>query len=418
MTKLLPITVTLFSIFMLRLWGVETNRVDFKDSIHQYFEKEPQDPFSVFKRKIESGQVKLNYNSEKKYLLSLLQALSISPHSQLLVYSTTSLQLSRISPSNPRAIYFADDIYIGYVPGGQIEVIGIDPQLGAITHIFNLPRSDDSRHPAIYRSKRCMNCHASQDIGGAPGLLVGSVIPGPGGGSIDAFRKKVSGHGVPFEERFGGWHITGEHPFMKTWANQTGEMQNGNILKIPNPPGKYCNWDNYLTQKSDLIPHLLLEHQVGFTNRCMTAIYKFRQLEALNIDREDKIKNFIEDQTNIILSYILLKDEALLPVNQINSKTQYVLDFENINKTNLSSIHLRKLDLKSRLFNLRCSYMLFSNSFKGLPLKIKEHIFKKLHFVLSCNQDEIPLSFSYLDHDERMKIKQILSASLKGFPQT
>ena len=32
-------------------------------------------------------------------------------------------------PQNPRAIYFSDDIYLGYVPGGQIEVIGIDPKL-------------------------------------------------------------------------------------------------------------------------------------------------------------------------------------------------------------------------------------------------------------------------------------------------
>ena len=185
---------------------------------------------------MESGIIELNFESEKKYLLSLLDELAISPHSQLLVYSTTSLQLSRISPSNPRAIYFTDDIYLGYVPGGQIEIIGIDPQLGAIPYIFNLPKENDFKHPTIHRSKRCMNCHASPDIGGAPGLLIGSVVPGPGGGSIDAFRKKISGHGVPYEERFGGWHITGQHPFIKTWANQTGEMRDGNINQNTQSP--------------------------------------------------------------------------------------------------------------------------------------------------------------------------------------
>ena len=76
----------------------------------------------------------------KDYLNWLLNKLYISKHSQLLVYSTTSLQLSRISPYNPRAIYFSDDLYLGYVPGGQIEVIGIDPQLGAIPYILIYPQ--------------------------------------------------------------------------------------------------------------------------------------------------------------------------------------------------------------------------------------------------------------------------------------
>ena len=31
----------------------------------------------------------------------------------MLVFSTTSLQLSLISPSNPRALYFGEDMYLG-----------------------------------------------------------------------------------------------------------------------------------------------------------------------------------------------------------------------------------------------------------------------------------------------------------------
>ena len=151
---------------------------------------------------------------------------------------------------------------MGYVPGGQIEIIGIDPQLGAIPYIFNLPKAQDTTHPKIYRSKRCMNCHASKDMGGAPGLLIGSVIPGSGGGTIDAFRRNIIGHNIPFAKRFGGWHITGENPFPQSWANQTGMMKSGQIHKIFNPPGKYFTWDNYPVQGSSLIPHLLLEHHL------------------------------------------------------------------------------------------------------------------------------------------------------------
>ena len=402
------------------IFSSEPRKIDFEDSIHQYFETTPNDPFSLFKKKVENGDVKLNYNSEKKYLFSLLQELSISPHSQLLVYSTTSLQLSRISPSNPRAIYFSDDIYLGYVPGGQIEIIGVDPTLGAITYIFNLPRSESTRHPTIYRSKRCMNCHASQDIGGAPGLLISSVVPGQGGGSIDSFRKTIPGHGVAFGTRFGGWHITGKHPFNKTWANQIGGMKEGNIFKIENPPGKYFSWDKYLTESSDIIPNLLLEHQIGFINRCITITYKFRELLSSNEKTIDKknIDDFIQKETNSLLNYILFKDEIPLPKNQINLKTQYVSDFESRSIRGTKKANLRKLEITTRLLKLRCSYMIYSNSFKGLPLEFKDYIIEKLHFILSCEESKIPVQYSYLEIEEREKIKQILSATLKGFPQT
>ena len=216
------------------------------------------------------------------------------------------------------------------------------------------------------------------------------------------------------KKRFGGWHITGRHPFVETWANQIGEMRDGNILKIPNPPGKYFTWDKYLTEKSDLIPHLLLEHQIGFTNRCIAITYKFRELKILN--RDSININLIEEETQSLLSYILFKNEALLPENKINSETQYVLDFENSSTRNQKGKDLRKLNLKTRLFNLRCSYMIFSNSFSGLPSVIKDCLINKLHLILSCDQKKIPPAFSYLGNDERKIIKQILSTSLPGFP--
>ena len=38
----------------------------------------------------------------------------------MLVFSKTSMQRQRISPGAPRAIYFSDDLYIGYCQAGQI----------------------------------------------------------------------------------------------------------------------------------------------------------------------------------------------------------------------------------------------------------------------------------------------------------
>ena len=114
--------------------------VSFRADVHQYLEKEPRDPFTLLKAELESGNLFYEHEDPHSYLESLLQRLKISKYSQQLVFSTTSLQLSRISPRTPRAIYFNEDLYLGYVAGGQIEVIGIDPEIGAIPYIFHPPR--------------------------------------------------------------------------------------------------------------------------------------------------------------------------------------------------------------------------------------------------------------------------------------
>ncbi|MBT3668082.1 MAG: hypothetical protein HN548_11450 [Opitutae bacterium] len=398
------------------VYGTKDALINFRDPVHSYQNKPPQDPFSKFFKNLENGNITLNFNSEKEYLLSLFKELEISPYSQLLVYSTTSLQLSRISPSNPRAIYFGDDIYLGYVPGGQIEIIGIDPELGAIPYIFNIPRKNDLKHPSIYRSKRCMNCHASQETKGAPGLLLSSVIPGPGGGSIDAFRRGEFGHAVSYEKRFGGWHITGMNPFTNSWANHTGIMQDGEIKKINNPPGKYFSWDKYPIGQSDALPHLVLEHQVGFTNLCISISYKFREIKSLDEQpKSEEYKEIIENETNSLLFYVLFKNEAKLPRNKMRIDSPFAKDFKNSVKPTNQAMLLREFDLEDRIFQLRCSYMIFSNSFEGLPVQIKNQFLKKLRYILSCERKNLPKEYSYLDCEERHKINSILLDSLSGY---
>ena len=111
----------------------------FRAEVHRYLEKEPKDPFSLIKDELEAGKLSYDHEEPLGYLDALLGKLRISKYSQQLVFSTTSLQLSKISPRNPRAIYFNEDLYLGYVPGGEIEVIGIDPEMGAIPYIFSPP---------------------------------------------------------------------------------------------------------------------------------------------------------------------------------------------------------------------------------------------------------------------------------------
>jgi len=76
---------------------------------------------------MDRDDVRLHYGTSHGYLESLLGALNISRSSQVLVFSKTSLQTDVISPQTPRAIYFNDDTYIGWIPNsGLLEIVTMD----------------------------------------------------------------------------------------------------------------------------------------------------------------------------------------------------------------------------------------------------------------------------------------------------
>ena len=140
--------------------AAETSYRDIDAPPHLYRQRTPADRFTRMKDDLESGRIALDRSSEKAFIVSLLRVLEVPVSSQMLVFSTTSLQLRFISPSNPRALFFSDDVYVGFIPGGRIEVVSLDPELGAIFSIFDIPR--DTQPLRIERSERCMNCHAAE----------------------------------------------------------------------------------------------------------------------------------------------------------------------------------------------------------------------------------------------------------------
>src|SRR6185503_10185452 len=91
------------------------------------------DPIAQLETKIKNGEAKLAPERTRGYLAPLLKALNISASSQMLVFSKTSFQRQHIWPDSPRALYFNDDVYIGWVKGGEVvEIASMDPQKGTI----------------------------------------------------------------------------------------------------------------------------------------------------------------------------------------------------------------------------------------------------------------------------------------------
>lgn len=381
---------------------------------HSYFQRTPTDRFTRIKAALEAGRISLDRSGEKAFLQSLLRELEIPASSQMLVFSTTSLQLSLINPANPRALFFNEDTYLGFIPGGRIEVLALDPELGSIFYIFDVPRSATS--PVVAeRATRCMNCHAGSDTGHVPGLVIKSVAPGPTGGSLDSFRRGQSGHGIPLDQRFGGWYVTGMGGLTNHWGNLIGELSDGVLSRIPNPPGTRFSFDRYPVATSDILPQLLHEHQAGFVNRVVEATYRTRtHLYNDHGELTPEHQAEVEEQARRITRYLLFTDEVPLPEGGIEGDAKFKADFLR-NRRPVDGAALKDLDLKTRLFRYRCSYMVYSPVFSGLPPPLKERVYRQLGDALDTTRTE-----ETADHPlpvaEKRVVRRILRETLSDLP--
>ncbi|MBM3850606.1 MAG: hypothetical protein FJ396_10575 [Verrucomicrobia bacterium] len=354
---------------------------DLEAEPHRYFQRTPRDRFSRLIPDLAEGRLPLDRSSERALVRSLLRALDIPESSQLLVFSNTSLQLSLIHPGNPRALYFSDELYLGHVPGGKIEVATLDPDLGAVFYLFDLPR--EGSRVSVERARRCMNCHANEDTMEVPGLSVKSVAPGPEGGSLDTFRAGLSGHAVPLSERLGGWYVTGTGGFDGHWGNRMGRLFQGELGATPLEPGRRFSLDRYPVATSDFLAHLLHEHQVGGVNRLVRAQYRWREVRhrhggylplASPADLEAELADLV--------GYLLFAGEVPLPAGGIAGDPAFREAFAR-NRREVEGRSLKDFDLRTRLMRHRCSYLVHTPFFDGLDPALRHRILGDLDRALA-----------------------------------
>ena len=385
---------------------------DFTKPPHDYWTRPVTDRFSLLKEDLASGKIALDRTSEKAFVVSLLRVLKVPLTSQMLVFSATSLQLSLISTRSPRALYFSDDLYVGWVPGGKVEIVSLDPVLGAIYYIFDIPRgSAVNANLRVERSDRCMNCHGAADSGWVPGLVLSSVIPGPNGGSLIGYRQEVLGHGVPLSERMGGWLVTGTGTWKGHRGNVTGKLYAGKLTTTPLPFGETFDVNRYPVATSDVLAHLLHEHQAGFITVALEAGYRARAAlheggGKVPAAREAELDRAAE----ALVRYLLFTDEARLPQGGVVGDAGLREDFAAPRLADAAGRSLRDLDLKTHLLKYRCSYMIYSTVFSGLVPEMKSRVLHRLNMALRVGtRDELSRMFTGA---EKEAILSILAATL------
>lgn len=412
----MTVRLVTFSLFCVAasVLALET-QVTFREAPHKYLEYQPDDRFSRLQKQIEKGEVMLDTTDDKSFLTSILKALDIPISSQLLVFSASSLQSEIINPRNPRALYFNEDTYVGFVPGGKVEIIAMDPEMGAMFYIFEKLRPGGSP-PPMMRSDKCFNCHAGNATRRVPGLIAESLLPMLSGASLETYRRDEQGHQIPLEKRFGGWHLTGQHHLKDNLANMMGRTSaSRGFEKTRIEPGQMSDLNLHLLPTSDILPHLVHEHQLGFENRIFHAAYVMRQLLADGRGSLPmKAKPEMEELAEELARYILFVDEAKLPQQGIEGDADFIREFQRNKKPVKAGPSLKDLDLKNRIFKYRCSYMLYTDSWQKLPSILRERVYFKMAEGLR-DQNPNP-AYAHLPPEEKRAIRLILKETLPGLP--
>ena len=335
------------------------------------YAKEPvTDRIVALQQRISSGQVKLEFDGAHGYLRAVLHALDVPVSSQVLVFSKTSFQAPKIAPRTPRALYFNDDMSIGWVPGGDVvEIAAVDPRQGVIFYTLD---QEKTAKPSIDRRGECLQCHASGGTLGVPGLVVRSVFPERSGMPLFHAGGFVTDHRSPLAERWGGWYVTGTHGTARHMGNVTADdKDHPDILdrergaNVTDLAGRF-DTGAYMSPSSDIVALMVLEHQTRMTNLLTRVGWEARlathDQRAINqalgepIDRMgESATRRINNAVESMLKYMLFTDEAKLEA-PVKGNTGFAGEFAARGPRDHAGRSLRDFDLERRLFRYPLSF--------------------------------------------------------------
>lgn len=357
----------------------------------------------------------------------VLAELKVPEESQVMVFSKTSKQIGLIHPGNPRAVYFSPDAYVGYVPGGSIEVAVTDAVLGPVFYLVDA-QDVGGRGDWASRDNTCLQCHGTSRTELVPGVLVRSVFPNDDGHPILAAGTYLTTQSSPIKERWGGWYVTGQHGEFRHMGNSLAEeFENGGGADFDYEAGanresldRSINTAHYLRATSDIVALMVLEHQCQLHNLLTRCGMEYRRLVHLqkaidpeaDLGREDGMAaRSLRDSADEILRYMLFCDEVDLG-DGMEGDPAFVERFEADAVNSAEGDSLRELRLYGRLFKNRCSYMIHSTAFDSLPDPLRDAVLKGLWKALEGNEE----GFAHLGQSERERIRTIVAETVPRLP--
>jgi hypothetical protein len=358
--------------------------------------QEQADPIATLIQQIKQGR-KLPFHPKRGYLDALLKELNVSRTSQTLVFSKSSLQSDYISPGTPRAIYFNQEVYVGWIPGAPlIEIMSVDPMRGV--QFYTLPNHAAEGPSFKTESSECFRCHGGRGGNRPAALFVQSSETAPSGYPRVFSRTLLVGPSTPLKERWGGWYVSGTHGKQRHRGNElsigTDEKHYTDVDKGANVTDlrRYFDVNLYLTPHSDIAALMVMEHQMDVQNILSNTLIQTNRIVARN-GPESEILDACED----LIQALLCVGEAPLsgPITGTSLFASY-----------FTATPLGRLDLQTRLFQFPLSPMIGSRSFASLHPSVRGIIFKQLRSILAAKSPEP--AYRHLTPELRLGISEIL----------
>jgi hypothetical protein len=402
---------------------------DFDKEPIRYGQAPADNPVERLQQRLKAGKARLTHEKGFGYLRGVLRELAVPPSSQMLVFSKTSLQRHRIRPRTPRAVYFSDDVYVGYCRHGDVmELAAADPQLGVV--FYTLDQAADKKPAFRRRGETCLLCHGSSRNQGFPGLLVRSVFPDAAGLPILSGGTRQIDHTSPLKDRWGGWYVTGTSGRQEHLGNliirtrEVPERVDNAAGRNVTDLGKRIERSAYLSGHSDIVALMVLEHQAEAHNRLVRANFETRLAlhQAAALNREMKLPaDYQWESTGVrlrsvgdaLVKYLLFSGEAKL-TGRVRGTSGFAAEFARRGPRDPKGRSLRDLDLERRLFKYPCSYLIYSRSFDGLPGPVKDYVLRRIWDVLTGK--ETGKDFRHLGAADRQAIREILVATKPNLP--
>jgi hypothetical protein len=368
-----------------------------------------QNPVADLQERLANGDLTLAFDARPGigYLPAVLGALRVPLESQLLVYSKTSLQQGLIAPERPRALYFNDELAVGAVRDGIIEIAVQDAKQGAA--FYTLRRL--AGEPVLERQGTCLGCHYAHATLGVPGFFARSIPTAADGRTLPWLGNLTVDHSTPLVERWGGWYVTGDIGTQTHYGNTL--IPDNRAPTLPASPegvperlsGPLAA--SYLTPYSDAVAHLVLEHQLEAMNVLTRVGWEFR-VAAVEAVPATSLERSIDDAVD----YFLFVDEASIP--RVRGTSGFAEAFEALGPRDQRGRSLRQLQLDGRLMRYPLSYMIYSKAFDALPADARDAFYRRLWAVLSGGIDDV--RYAHLSRSDRAAISEILVATKSGLP--
>lgn len=392
----------------------------------------PSGRIAALQAKIDRGDQSIEFDASSGYLAGVLRALNIDPSSQLLVFSRTSVNVTHIRADRPRAIYFNDEVYVGWVPGsGMLEVASMDPQLGPVFYIFEQQQSAEPQFDR--QTVQCLRCHDSLTMtgGGVPRFILGSGYVDAGGNLVSHEGWILTSPETPFRFRWGGWYVTGSHGDQRHLGNIVVEdpttLRDLDSLRVFNVDDvdDLIDTERYLTSHSDIVALLVIEHQVHVQNLITRTNYDVRsalanerlQQKGIGNTRNEydvpkQMKALVEASAEPLVKAMLFLGEAEL-TSPVAGSTDFATQFEKAGPFDSEGRSLRQLDLRHRTFRYPLSYLVYSEAFDRLPTIVRNYIYRRFDEILSGSDKDVALD--RWNVEERSAALEILRATKPAF---